>query len=278
MSASMIAFTKMQGAGNDYIYIDASRFPVAEPEKLAQRLSNRHFSIGADGLVLIMPSSVANIRMRMFNADGSEAQMCGNAARCVARYAREHGLVLTDNFTLETLAGIKHISICREHSAISSVIVDMGEPLLPEWDAVPSLPLAQYDSIALLARDFTIVDMGNPHAVCFVEDVNSFPVCELGAQVEMHPVFPLRTNVEFVQVIDDEHLLMRVWERGTGETLACGTGACASLVAAVWREKAKRKAELQLLGGNLQVEWNEQNNHIFLQGPAEYAFEGTIQL
>lgn len=273
-----IAFTKMQGAGNDYIYIDAMRFPIATPELLAQRLSDRHFSVGADGLVLILPSDRADIRMRMFNADGSEAQMCGNAARCVARYAADHHLVHSDDFTLETLAGIKPLHIERHDGAVVAVRVDMGEPAVSSIEANPQQVIAQKDGKIITAQDLTIVNMGNPHAVCFVEDVNACPVSQLGPQIEHHPLFPNRTNVEFVQVIDDTHLAMRVWERGTGETMACGTGACAAAVAAVLHGKTMPSVSLQVLGGNLFVCWDRTTNHIFLQGPAEYSFEGTIQL
>lgn len=273
-----VAFTKMQGAGNDYIYIDAMRFPIAAPELLAQRLSDRHFSVGADGLVLILPSDRADIRMRMFNADGSEAQMCGNAARCVARYAADHHLVHSDDFTLETLAGIKPLHIERLDGTVVAVRVDMGEPAVSLIEANPQQVIAQKDGKIITARDLTIVNMGNPHAVCFVEDVNACPVSQLGPQIEHHPLFPNRTNVEFVQVIDDTHLAMRVWERGTGETMACGTGACAAAVAAVLRGKTMPSVYLKVLGGNLFVCWDRPTNHIFLQGPAEYSFEGTIQL
>ncbi len=273
-----IAFTKMQGTGNDYIYIDACRCPVAEPESLAKRLSDRHFSVGADGLVLILPSDKADLRMRMFNADGSEAQMCGNAARCVARYAVDHGLVENDDFTLETMAGIKHLHVSRSNGIVSSVRVDMGEPVIKTMDSTADCLLAQSGVVRLFAHDFTLVDMGNPHAVCFVKDVESFPVHTLGAQVENHPLFPLRTNVEFVELVDSEHLCMRVWERGTGETLACGTGACASAVAAISKGMAQRNLSLRVLGGELQVCWDSQTHHVFLQGPANYCFEGTVQL
>lgn len=273
-----IAFTKMQGAGNDYIYIDATRFPVADPKSLAQRLSNRHFSVGADGLVLILPSDKADIRMRMFNADGSEAQMCGNAARCVARYAADHHLVHSDDFSLETLAGIKPLHIERRNGTIVAVRVDMGEPVISSIDTDHQQVLAQSNGQVITAQDLTIVNMGNPHAVCFVEDINTFPVSQLGPVIEHHPLFPHRTNVEFVQVIDASHLLMRVWERGTGETMACGTGACAAAVAAVLKGKTSPSVFIQVLGGELLVCWDRPANHIFLQGPAEYSFEGTIQL
>ncbi len=273
-----VAFTKMQGAGNDYIYIDAMRFPIADPELLARRLSDRHFSVGADGLVLILPSDKADIRMRMFNADGSEAQMCGNAARCVARYAADHHLVHTDDFSLETLAGIKPLHIERHNGKVVAVRVDMGEPAISLLEANLLQVIAQKDDILITPQDLTIVNMGNPHAVCLVEDVNAYPVSQLGPQIENHPLFPHRTNVEFVQVVDESHLAMRVWERGTGETMACGTGACAAAVAAVLWGKALPSVYMQVLGGTLFVCWDRPTNHIFLQGPAEYSFEGTIQL
>lgn len=268
-----ISFTKMQGAGNDYIYIDASRYPISDPESLAKRLSDRHFSVGADGLVLIMPSDKADIRMRMFNADGSEAQMCGNASRCVARYAVDHGLVKGNDFTLETLAGIKTL-----HVEKNEVCVDMGEPLISTLKAEPSLVLAKDKDVTISAQDLTLVDMGNPHAVCFVNNVNDYPVCQIGPLMEHHSLFPNRTNVEFVQVLDDMHLSMRVWERGTGETMACGTGACASAVAAVLKGRVQPITHVHVLGGDLLIRWERSSNHVFLQGPAEYSFEGTIQL
>ncbi len=271
--ANKIDFVKMQGAGNDYIYIDCFRTPMdthGDVHALARRMSDRHFGVGGDGMVLIMPSgSGDDVRMRMFNSDGSEAEMCGNASRCVAKYAYEHGIVNAKNFTLQTKSGTKNITVNIDLTgSVTSATVDMGEPSV--LDSTAKIPGG---------HPYTSVSMGNPHCVIFVDDTDNAPVHSLGAEIEnFTEVFPQKTNVEFAKIIDRQTIQMRVWERGAGETLACGTGACATLVAAVVNGLTDRKATLRLLGGDLVIEWNEDSNRILMTGPAEYAFEGVFSI
>ncbi len=304
-------FTKMHGAGNDYIYVDCISHSQTPPSggwgAVSVRLSDRHFGIGADGLVLILPSEVADLRMRMFNADGSEAQMCGNAARCVARYAYDHKLVNSTTFTLETLAGVKTIAPLLSPPqggsclATSNILfsVDMGEPVIIEKDltqlgvrdAMYGVSTEAHTGMArvidnkrdaingvstLYAGSQLCVSMGNPHAVFFVDKVDEVDVHGLGRAIECDPLFPERTNVEFVEVISPTEVRIRVWERGSGETLACGTGACAVCVAGATLGLTSRNITLHLLGGDLHVRWQESDNHVILTGPAEYAFAGEV--
>jgi diaminopimelate epimerase len=270
----------MHGAGNDYVYINCFEEQVEHPEELAIHVSDRHKGIGADGLVLMMPSSACDVRMRIFNADGSEAQMCGNASRCVGKYVYEHGLTSKTELTLETLAGVKRLLLFPDSGKVHKVCVDMGEPVLKATDIPVNLPMEQVVDCPVQFPtqqwNITCVSMGNPHAVIFVDgDVNGFPL-RYGAEIELHPLFPQRTNVEFVQSLTPTHLRMRVWERGSGETQACGTGACAALVAAVLNGKAQRQAEISLLGGNLNIEWRESNNRVYMTGDAVSVFSGEI--
>ncbi len=287
-----VKFTKMHGAGNDYIYVDccseaslravlcseAAGDSAFSLEALAKRLSDRHFGIGSDGLVLILPSDKADLRMRMFNADGSEAQMCGNAARCVARYAYDHGLVHKESFTLETLAGIKTLRVETPYIASPSetflVSVDMGEPELINKDLTALTATVETRRWCVSSK---VVSMGNPHAVFFVPNLNDIDVHTLGKAIENDPLFPERTNVEFVEIINKTEVRMRVWERGSGETLACGTGACAVCVAGATLGLTEHNITLHLLGGDLQVRW-EEDNHVILTGPAEYAFTGEVDI
>lgn len=272
-------FTKMEGCGNDYIYINAMQEEVRNPEMLAVAMSERHFGIGADGLVLILDSDVADFRMRMFNLDGSEGEMCGNAVRCIAKYVYERGLTDKEEITLETLGGIKVLRLHIQNGIVIAVTADMGEPIL-EAAKIPvhseKQPVIR-ETLHILDRDFafTCVSMGNPHAVTFVEQVAQFEVEKYGSLAEIHPIFPKKANIEFAQVIDRTHLSMRVWERGSGETLACGTGACATLVAAVLNGLCERKVRIQLLGGTLEIEWREADNHIYMTGPARFSFDGV---
>ena len=259
----------MQGAGNDYIYIDCFATPadsLGNIHELARRMSDRHFGVGGDGIVLIMPSdNGCDVRMRMFNSDGSEAEMCGNASRCVAKYAYDHAIVKSADFTLQTKAGVKIIHVTTDaNNIVTSATVDMGEPaVLPSGAAIPG------------GFKYTAVSMGNPHCVIFVDEITDAHVHTEGPKIETcTEVFPQKTNVEFAHVINQNEIRMRVWERGAGETLACGTGACATLVAAVVNGLCDRKATLKLLGGNLVIEWNEKTGRILMTGPAEYAFEG----
>ncbi|MBC7960275.1 MAG: diaminopimelate epimerase [Vallitaleaceae bacterium] len=271
-------FTKMHGCGNDYVYINCFEEKIDQPSELAIQMSNRHFGVGSDGLVLILPSESADFRMRMFNSDGSESEMCGNAIRCVGKFVYDKGLIGKTNVDIETLAGLKKLDLTIQNGQVVYVTVDMGEPIL-EATQIPvqstKAPVIG-EELQVLGKTygFTCVSMGNPHAVTFVEDVANFPLELVGPLVEKDDLFPRKTNVEFVQVMDLEHLKMRVWERGAGETLACGTGACATLVACVLNKVSNRKATLHLLGGDLVIEWREEDNHVMMSGPAETVFEG----
>lgn len=271
-------FTKMHGCGNDYIYINGFKETIYNPSELSKRMSNRNFGVGSDGLVLILPSETADFRMRMFNSDGSEAEMCGNAIRCVGKYVFDKRLTDKSVITVETLAGKKVLDMTIENNKVSYVKVDMGEPIL-EAENIPvksNLKPVINEKLNILNKDysFTCVSMGNPHAITFVDNTDEFPLEEVGPLVETDNIFPKKTNVEFVQVVSKDVLKMRVWERGAGETLACGTGACASLVAAVLNGFSNRKATLKLLGGDLIIEWDEKVNRIYMSGPAETVFEG----
>lgn len=260
-SKKKVKFTKMQGAGNDYIYINAMDTIPENLPLLSRQISDRHFGIGSDGLVAIMPSDTADFRMRMFNADGSEAEMCGNASRCIGKYVYEHGLTDKRTITLETLAGIKMLLLDVEDGVVNSVTVDMGEP---EINIVDGLEFAA-----------TAVSMGNPHAVIFCDEITDELVFCHGPKLESDPIFPNKSNIEFARIIDRSHIQMRVWERGTGETLACGTGACATLVAAVVNGLADRTAVVHLLGGDLEIRWDENTNHVYLKGGAEFVADGN---
>ena len=276
---SELSFTKMHGAGNDYIYVNCMKSCPDNLSSLSERLSDRHKGIGADGLVLILPSDVADFRMRMFNADGSEGRMCGNAARCVGKYVFEKGLTSKHLVTLETLSGIKRLDLHVADGIVESVTVDMGCPVLEAAD-VPVHSTSIKGIKVETSRgevSLTAVSMGNPHGVvfCSLDDVD---VHGLGRELEVNPIFPDRANIEFVEVLASDHLRMRVWERGSGETMACGTGACASLVAGALTDHCGRHAVLDLLGGQLEVEWRESDNHVYLSGPAEFSFEGTVRI
>jgi len=275
-----IKFTKMQGAGNDYIYINGIEQAVSNSSELAVRLSNRHFGIGSDGLVIIHPSEVADFRMQMFNSDGSEAEMCGNATRCVGKYVFDNGLTTKKEITLETKAGIKYITLLDGDSKARKVTVDMGEPIL-DPDLIPvsvdEQPVLNYPlDIDGKIWKISCVSMGNPHAVVFTEGIKDFDLPVLGPQFEKHPIFPRKTNTEFIEVIDRKTLNMRVWERGAGETLACGTGACAAAVAAILNDYCDRKVTIRLLGGDLEIEWSESNNRVYMTGEAVTVFEGIL--
>ena len=275
-------FTKMEGLGNDYIYVDCmAGEPASDWENLSIRMSDRHFGVGADGIILIMPSKVADFRMRMFNADGSEGKMCGNGSRCVARYVYDNGLTRKTEVTLETLAGIKVLKMhLGADGKVDTVTVDMGEPILTAAE-VPALsasermveenlPTAKHGDFAV-----TAVSMGNPHGVIFVDEITDELVLGAGPELERHSAFPDRANIEFVKVIDGETVQMRVWERGSGETLACGTGACATAVAAALTGRTNRKVTVKLIGGDLSIEWNEKDNHVYMTGPARTVFTGV---
>lgn len=267
----------MHGAGNDYIYINGMTQTIVEPERLAVRMSDRHFGIGSDGLVLILPSETADFRMRMFNSDGSEAQMCGNASRCVGKYVYDNRLTDKKEITLETKAGIKVLHLNVTAGRVESVRVDMGEPELRPERIPVALPGERAVDVPLPIGDttyrMTCVSMGNPHAVIFVPRLDEIDVHAVGALAERHVFFPERCNIEFAEIVSPSEIRMRVWERGAGETLACGTGACATLAAAVLNGLTGRRATLHLLGGNLDIEWRA-DNHIYMTGGAETVFEG----
>ncbi|MCL1933676.1 MAG: diaminopimelate epimerase [Candidatus Azobacteroides sp.] len=271
-----IRFDKMQGTGNDYIYVDARSETVENPESLAVKISDRHFGVGSDGLVLIMNSTTADFRMRMFNADGSESAMCGNASRCVGKYVYEKRLTDKTEIKLETNSGIKTLRLKINESKVQKVSVDMDIPLLEAEQIPVNYPDAM--NVPIEGMNFICLSMGNPHAVTFMDNVAELNIEEIGRKVENHHLFPERTNVEFAQIISPERIRMRVWERGSGETLACGTGACATLVAAVLGGKAERKATLELRGGEVEIEWDEKTNRVTLTGGAEWVFTGEYKI
>lgn len=276
-------FTKMQGAGNDYVYVNCFQETVADPRQLAIRVSNRNFGIGSDGLILIMPSGTADVRMRMFNSDGSESEMCGNGIRCVAKYAYDHGIVSKTEITAETGAGILTLRLFPgSDGTIEKVRVNMGPPRLKRSE----IPMLGPEAARVVAEPLTVLDrtfliscasMGNPHCVIFVEDVASFPVATYGPLIENHELFPNRTNVEFVQIISRNEVRQRTWERGAGETLACGTGSSAVTAACVLNGLTERSILNHLSGGDLEMEWAGDGN-IYMTGPAVEVFSGEIRL
>ena len=275
-------FTKMQGLGNDYVYVNCFEEKVENPSELAVKVSDRHFGIGLDGLILIRPSEVADFRMTMFNADGSESEMCGNGIRCVGKYVYDYGLTDKTEVSVETLAGIKYLKFLIKDGKVDMVTVNMGEPILkPELVPVVGEGDAVIDSpIEVDGKEYkmTCVSMGNPHSVVFVDDVDNFPLHEVGPLFEHHKAFPRRVNAEFCQVIDRTHAKMRVWERGTGETLACGTGTCATAVACILNGKTEDEVTITLLGGDLIIRWDREKNVIYMTGPARVVFDGEIDV
>ena len=284
-------FTKMHGCGNDYVYVDCTKEVIPNISETAIRVSDRHFGIGSYGLILIKASDVADFEMDMYNADGSRGKMCGNGIRCVAKYVYDHGLTDKTTITVNTLSGIKTLKLTVEDGKVSKVRVDMGEPeLIPAQVPVKAsvLGLADDRREAIVAEpleikgrsyDITCVSMGNPHCITFIgEDVRDFPLEAVGPVFEKHELFPERVNTEFINVIDKDHLRMRVWERGSGETLACGTGACAVAVASYLNGFTGRSVDIELLGGHLEVVYDEKTNHVFMTGPATEVFSGEIDL
>ncbi len=275
-------FTKMQGIGNDYIYIDCFQEQVADPEEFARRASDRHFGIGSDGLILILPSQVADVRMRMFNADGSESEMCGNGIRCVAKYVYDHGLVRKTALQVETGNGVLDLQLfLGDDGLVAKVQVNMGLPIL-QRAAIPMTGPATETAVLVPfvvaghTLELTCVSMGNPHAVVYVDDVAAFPVTEIGPQIETSDWFPRRTNIEFVQIVSRTEVIQRTWERGAGETLACGTGASAVTVAGVLTGKTERKILNHLRGGELELEWLD-NGPVLMTGPAVEVFSGEYE-
>lgn len=277
-----LKFTKMHGCGNDYIYFNCFTQQVDDPENLSIRLSDRHFGVGGDGVVLICPSETADVKMRMFNADGSEGKMCGNATRCIGKYAYERGLVNKPVMTLETLSGIKTLHLTVENNIVTAVRVDMGRPELHPKAIPVSLPGERAIDVShVLAgkvQRFSCVSMGNPHCVIFTHDIDALNLEKIGPVYENDLIFPERVNTEFVEVLDDHTLKMRVWERGSGETLACGTGACATTVAAVLCGHCKPNSDvtLKLRGGDLKICYTGET--VLMTGPAAVVFEGEVSL
>ena len=276
-------FTKMQGCGNDYVYVDCTKEALPNPEQASIFVSDRHFGIGSDGLILINPSKVADFEMAMYNADGSRSEMCGNGIRCVGKYVYDHGLTDKTTVTIETLAGIKTLELHVENGKVASVRVNMGRPELHAAKVPVTFPeetmIDEPMEIDGTIYQVTCVSMGNPHCVIFMdEDVRQLDLEELGPKFESHVIFPKRTNTEFCNLLDKQHIRMRVWERGSGETLACGTGACATAVAAVLNGYTDNKVELQLRGGNLLIEYDRDAEEVYMTGPATTVFEGEIDL
>ena len=296
-------FTKMHGCGNDYVYVNCFAETVEDPGAVSKLVSDRHFGIGSDGLILIRPSEVADFEMAMYNADGSRGEMCGNGIRCVAKYVNDFGLTDKTSISVETLAGIKYLDLTVENGKVKKVRVNMGAPILApaeipvlvacrdqegkhpgdsviltEGDS-PDAIIAQPLRVAGKEYKVTCVSMGNPHCVIFMdEDVRDMDLEKIGPDFESHKAFPKRTNTEFVNVIDETHLRMRVWERGSGETLACGTGTCATVVAAVLNGLTKDAVDVELLGGSLHIDWDRQENLVYMTGPATVVYSGEIDI
>ncbi len=272
-------FTKMQGLGNDYVYVNCFEETVENPSEVAVKVSDRHFGIGSDGLILIKPSNVADFEMEMYNADGSRGEMCGNGIRCVAKYVYDYGLTDKTRVSVGTLGGIKYLDLTVEEGKVRLVRVDMGKPIfsparipvIAKGERVVDEPIKVGDTTYRM----TCVSMGNPHAVVFVDDVDGLPIEKIGPLFENHERFPRRVNTEFVKVIDEGTALMRVWERGSAETLACGTGACAVAVACSLNGLTGDEVTVKLLGGDLQIQWDKEKDTVFMTGPAEVVFDGT---
>ena len=271
-------FTKMQGLGNDYVYVNCFEEKVARPSETAVRVSDRHFGIGADGLILIKPSEKADFEMEMYNADGSRGEMCGNGIRCVAKYVYDYGLTDQTHISIETLGGIKYLDLIVEEGRVRLVKVDMGSPVL-EAEQIPIIGLGNRvldEPIRVDDMEYRItgVSMGNPHGVVFLEDVKNLEIEKIGPLFEHHECFPNRVNTEFAHVLDRQTAEMRVWERGSGETLACGTGACAVAVACVLNGYTEEEVTVKLLGGELQIRWDREKDRVYMTGPAEVVFDG----
>ena len=276
-----LPFTKMHGISNDYIYVNAFDTQLSDPAGVARRVSQRRTGIGGDGLILICPSDTAHARMEMYNADGSRGEMCGNGIRCVGKYLYDHGIATDNPLRVDTDTGLKVLFLEVEDGSVARVTVDMGEPILDG----PQIPVAAEGQIVNQplhvdghAYAVTCVSMGNPHCVTFVDDVEAIALEKIGPQFESHAFFPNRVNTEFIQVVSPSELNMRVWERGSGETWACGTGACGATVAAILNEKSERRVTVHLRGGDLEIEWRAEDNHVYMTGAAEEVFEGIVEV
>ncbi len=283
----MIKFTKMEGLGNDYVYVDCTKQDIENASNLAKIISDRHFGVGSDGLILIKSSKKADFRMQMFNSDGTEAEMCGNGIRCVGKFVYDKGLTDKTTLKIETLAGIKVLNLNVEGGKVKTVKVDMGEPIL-DYKLIPAKDGKVYKSkdgikfykvnidIEGNLKELTCISMGNPHGVDFANNVEKLKVEKYGPIIEVDNHFPNKVNVEFIEILDKHNIKMRVWERGAGETLACGTGACASVVASFLNGYTERNVTVELLGGKLEIEWNKEDNHVYMTGPAKTVFEGEF--
>ena len=283
----MIKFTKMEGLGNDYVYVDCTKQNLENASNLAKIISDRHFGVGSDGLILIKSSKKADFRMQMFNSDGTEAEMCGNGIRCVGKYVYDKGLTDKTTLIIETLAGIKVLNLNVEDGKVKTVKVDMGEPIL-DYKLIPAKDGKVYKSkdgikfykvninIEGDLKELTCVSMGNPHGIDFANNIEKLKIEKFGPIIEVDEHFPNKVNAEFIEILDKHNIKMRVWERGAGETLACGTGACASVVASFLNGYTERNVTVELLGGKLEIEWNKEDNHVYMTGPAETVFEGEF--
>lgn len=275
-------FTKMHGIGNDYVYVNCFEESVKNPAEVSKFVSDRHFGIGSDGLILISPSAIADFRMNIYNADGSQAEMCGNGIRCVAKYVYDYGLTDKTEISVETLAGIKYLRLQVENGKVASVEVNMGAPILEPKEipvAVEESPVVNVPvEVKGKIYHMTCVSMGNPHAIIFMNNVKDLDIAAIGPYFENHTVFPKRTNTEFVEVLDRNTVNMRVWERGSDETLACGTGACATTVACILNDKTENEVTVHLLGGDLKIRWDREVNQVYMTGPATVVFDGEITL
>ena len=284
-------FTKMHGIGNDYVYVNCFEEKVENPAEVARFVSDRHFGIGSDGLILIKPSDIADCEMDMYNADGSRSGMCGNGVRCVAKYVYDYGITDKTQISVATGSGIKYLDLTVENGKVSLVRVDMGEPILAPEKVPVAMEYAgtgdhgeleQIVSESILVRGsaytMTCVSMGNPHCIVCVDDVDGFPLEKIGPRFEFHPCFPERVNAEFIKVLDRNTVQMRVWERGSGETWACGTGACAVAVACILNGWTENTVTVKLRGGDLKIEWDRETNHVFMTGSATTVFDGVIEL
>ena len=271
-------FTKLHGCGNGYIYVNLFEEKLENPAEMSVKVSDHHFGIGSDGLITIGTSDIADFAMRIYNADGSEAEMCGNGIRCVGKYVYDHGLTDKTNISVESKAGIKYLTLNVENGKVATVCVDMGEPILAPKDipvtADGDMVIDEPISVGGTEWKMTCVSMGNPHAVVFVDDVKNFELEKYGPLFENHERFPKRTNTEFVHVISRTEADMRVWERGSAETWACGTGTCATVVACILKGYTDREVLVHLVGGDLQIRWDEETNHVFMTGPATEVFSG----
>ena len=275
-------FTKMHGIGNDYVYVNCFEESVKNPAEVSKFVSDRHFGIGSDGLILISPSAIADFRMNIYNADGSQAEMCGNGIRCVAKYVYDYGLTDKTEISVETLAGIKYLRLQVENGKVASVEVNMGAPILEPKEIPVAVEKSPVVNVPVEVKGkiyhMTCVSMGNPHAIIFMNNVKDLDIEAIGPYFENHTVFPKRTNTEFVEVLDRNTVNMRVWERGSDETLACGTGACATTVACILNDKTENEVTVHLLGGDLKIRWDQEANQVYMTGPATVVFDGEITL